>query len=201
MSRSNGLTYVRETLIRNAPIFKNCSLCIYVNETDLAELQPELDGLTYTVIPRTTDDSALHMLKNGRYWEAHICMDFMYSMTVAIGLHIGCKYFMWLEDDVLLHPRFIDIWNSRGNFGWTANGHGATCIISEVNHLVNHILPTIKTNYLIAGHPLDLMYDLYGKQTPLREKVAFHIGVQSSNTSIRHQDDRNEYNRVISKYK
>jgi hypothetical protein len=98
---------------------------------------------------------------------------------------------MWLEDDVLLHPGFT--WENKEHFVWTANGHGATCIIATKEYLTSAILPSI-TQHFLEDIPLDWMYRFWVQQTPLNKTIAFHIGVESSRVNcIRNQNDWKAY--------
>lgn len=199
MSRKkNGLEYVKETLAANTPILNSCNMCIYVNQADYDLLRGELAEILHTVIPRTEDDSALEYLRNDKYayWRSHLCMDFFYSMEQAANRFPSCNYFMWLEDDVLLHPNFKEEWAKRGNFVWTYNGHGATCLIFERSHLLSVVIPNVKSVYL-EDTPLDWCWldNKWNAPTKLSKIIAFHIGVSSSQEGCtRYQDDRAAYN-------
>jgi hypothetical protein len=201
MSRkTTGLEYVKETLAANTPILNSCNTCIYVNQTDYEMLKGYLAEIFHTVIPRTEDDSALEHLRNDKYayWRSHLCMDFFYSMEQATHRFPNCKYFMWLEDDVFLHPNFEEVWANKGNFVWTHNGHGATCMIFEKTNLLSIVIPNVKSVYL-EDAPIDgARYDnRWGHPTHLSKKIAFHIGVSSSQEGcIRHENDRAEYSRL-----
>ena len=199
MSRKiNGLAYFKQTLFLNRPIFNTYKTCIYINETDLAILQSDLEGLT--IIPRVNHDEKLTMFTKDTYpyWRSHLCVDFIYCMTKAVELYPECTAFMWLEDDVLLHPGFS--WKNNEQFVWTANGHGATCIITEKNYLLSTILPSITQHYL-EDMPLDFMYRYWVQQTRLDKTVAFHIGVESSQINcIRPQNDWKAYTNAKSQH-
>ena len=128
MSRKkNGLEYVKETLAANTPILNSCNTCIYVNQADYDLLRGDLAEIFHTVIPRTEDDSVLQ-------WRSYLCME------QATHRFPKCKYFMWLEDDVVLHPNFEEVLK--------------TCKIFEKMHLLNVIIPFVKQNDL-NDIPLD----------------------------------------------
>ena len=130
MSRkTTGLEYVKETLAANTPILNSCNTCIYVNQKDYESLKGDLAEIFHTVIPRTEDDSVLQ-------WRSYLCME------QATHRFPKCKYFMWLEDDVLLHPNFEEVLK--------------TCKIFEKMHLLNVIIPFIKQNDL-NDIPLDYL--------------------------------------------
>ena len=132
MSRqTNGIEHVKETLAANTPILNSCNTCIYVNQKDYESLKGDLAEIFHTVIPRTEDDSALQ-------WRSYLCME------QATHRFPKCKYFMWLEDDVFLHPNFEEVLK--------------TCKIFEKMHLLNVIIPFVKQNYL-NDTPLD--YQLF----------------------------------------
>lgn len=196
MSRpTNGLKYFKETLALNRPIYNCFKTCIYINESDLAVMQPDLEGLT--IIPRIKHD-ALDIFNKGSYdyWRSHLCADFMYCMSQAVIRYPECESFMWLEDDVLLHPNFESIWNSKQAFTWTKNGHGATCMILTRDYLIESVLPILEKYYL-TDCPLDFMNTHFIQETPLKQKIAFHIGVESSRLNcIRDQNDWPQYNRL-----
>lgn len=201
MSRpSNGLDYMKETLSKNNTILKKYTTCVYINETDKTELEPLIEG--YTIIPRVNHDDKLPIKDKSQYeyWRTHLCADFMYCLSEAASLHPECEHFMWLEDDVLLHPRFDQIWDARKGFKWTSSGHGATCVVSTKEYLVKGILPTIEKHWLAPeALPLDWMYRHLAPKTHLRETVAFHIGIQSTRENVtRVENDRARYNRIVS---
>jgi hypothetical protein len=197
MSRpANGLKYFKETLALNRSIYERFKTCIYINETDLAMMSTELEGLT--IIPRTNHDEALNMFEKGSYpyWRSHLCADFIYCMSQAALKHPECDAFMWLEDDVLLHPNFESIWNSKQAFIWSPNGHGATCIMFTRDYLLNTVIPAIQQHYL-EDIPLDWMYRFFVEPTRLNQTVAFHIGVESSQKNCtRPQNDWPQYKRL-----
>ena len=97
----------------------------------------------------------------------------MYCLSQAMKIKPKCDYYVWLEDDVLLHPNFDKIWTTRNNnFLWTANGHGATCLIFSKKVLNDIVIPSIKKNYL-KDVPLDFMFKHFGNSTELSQKNSF----------------------------
>lgn len=202
MSRpSNGLDYVKETLVKNQIILQKYTTCVYINDADKTELGPLIEG--FTVIPRVNHDDKLPIKDKSEYeyWRTHLCADFMYCLSEAVRLNPECENFMWLEDDVLLHPRFNQIWDARKGFTWTSSGHGATCLLSTRDYLTNDILPIVETHWLAPeALPLDWMYRHFAPKTQLRETVAFHIGIDSTREHIKRvENDRSRYNQLRSR--
>lgn len=198
MSRKNGLQYFETSISKNKSIFKNTTLCLYINDSDLKKVKDKIN-IPYTVIPRVEHKAIIENFEKGsyNYWRSNLCADFIYSMEQSIKLHSECLYFAWLEDDVLLHPHLSSIWKQKENFVWTHNGHGATCIIFEKQYLIDRILPVTKSLYL-NDMPLDWMFHHWSNphQETSIPKIAFHIGVESSYGTTRPQDDWSEYNSI-----
>jgi hypothetical protein len=122
----------------------------------------------------------------------------MYGMSKAVEVFPESKYFIWLEDDVLLHPNFNNIFLNKPNpFTWCSNGHGATCLIFSKQELIDMAIPIIKQKYL-NDIPLDWMYDFFSARTNFPIKFAFHIGTISSRKDmvIREEQDQEEYDRL-----
>ena len=200
MSRKyNGLDYFKTSLLKNKLIFNNNNLCIFINEKDLNKLKTELTDINYSVISRI-EHTELNIFKKDSYsyWRSHLCADFMYCLSQAMKIKPKCDYYVWLEDDVLLHPNFDKIWTTRNNnFLWTANGHGATCLIFSKKVLNEIVIPSIKKYYL-KDIPLDFMFKHFGNSTELSQKIAFHIGVTSSREDqIIRVNDWNQYNEIV----
>lgn len=204
MSRkSTGLKYFISTLEKNKEIYNNVSFYIYINENDEQYMNENLylTNVKYNIIRRENHDSKLNIFKNDKYsyWRSHLCLDFVYSMKKSMELNKESKYFMWLEDDNLLHPNFLNIWNNfnKDNFIWTSNSHGAICLIFERSYLENNVLISVENNCL-DDIPLDWMYRFFVQPTDIPIKLAFHIGVESSRENcIRDQNEWDQYNRLV----
>jgi hypothetical protein len=190
---TNGLAYFERTLVLNRPVFDKLLTCVYINEADEVKMRRALDGLV--VIPRVSHDATLPFpIGSYAYWRSHLCADFMYAMRAAMTAFPECAHFAWIEDDVLLHPRFLGVWGSRdAGFAWATCGLGATCLVFSRAHLETVALPVVARRYL-DDVPLDWMFQLFGTQTPLAEKCSFHIGVDSSqSTSCKRVDESEAY--------
>jgi hypothetical protein len=197
--KHNNLDYVKTTLKYNKSIFNSNNLCIYINTEDLRELKPDLSGVVFNTIPRT-EHLELSIFQKGSYdyWRSHLCADFMYCMSEATKIKTSCEYFAWLEDDVLLHPFFDNIWSKRSiPFNWALAGIGATCMIFAKEDLLNIVIPAIKKNYM-KDIPLDWNFGHFSPPTPLSDKIGFHIGNVSSrdDNNVTRHNEFEEYNAI-----
>lgn len=195
--KSNKLDYFKLTLKKNKKIFNTNHLCIFINTQDKLELEDELRGIEFEIIPRIIHNE-LSIFKTGSYdyWRSHLCADFIYCMSEATKLKPQCDYFVWLEDDVLIHPNFNNIWSKKPTpFTLSQSGVGGTFIIFSKEELLNIALPKIKENYL-KDIPLDWNYQYFSQQTPLDTKLGFHIGEVSSRVddNITRVNELEDYN-------
>ena len=196
----NGFDYFKYTLEKNKSIFNSNNLCILINNDDKDILNPYLSDVNFKQIERVVHEELnIFQKETYEYWRSHLCADFKYCMSKATEIYPNCEYFVWLEDDVLIHPNFNNIFlNKPESFTWAQGGIGATCNIFSKEELTNIVIPKVQENYL-NDIPLDWMYDFFSNRTNLSTKIAFHIGEISSrkDNQINRTNEIEEYNNLF----
>lgn len=179
--------YFRKTIENSCFGFKGCDKrFIFVSDEDKPNIEKIVSKskTRFEYIKRNEKDKIYKPLIKFKqnsydYWRSHLCLDFVYSMSVALK---RCKsdYIMWLEDDVILTNK-VEICLQLANSKMVNFHHGnGFCCMAFDRHFLRKLIEFIKANCM-KDMPLDYMPHMIGVERPKSiVKCAYNHGIISS---------------------
>lgn len=186
--KSNGLNYLRQSLARSELNFPSCDKKFFFVEKRFEEnvlAVAKQNNFDFECIYRDESDELYKLLsginKNSyQYWRKHLCLDFCYSMSMALE-RCDSQYIVWLEDDTVVTNDFEESFGLVTEEMKAVNFYhkiGFCCQMFE-REFLKELIEFIKEDK--NQSPLDYkLREINEKRYKSVKKCAYHIGRVSS---------------------